>query len=106
MEVVGDVLVDDSVAGVCGTSWSVIVPATPNSWFNEEERRTVSTSCTAAESRLLRQHVCDLSLACPLQSVPANLLGDAPRDPSLRTFIPPLTAQNDGDHVASTGSVV
>jgi hypothetical protein len=99
VEVVGDVLVDNGVAGVYiqpnEASWSVLVPR--SRWPGSKLRgrgnamhrgleRTVATSCTTAQRRLLRQHVCDLSLSCSL-SAAISAFGVCSR-----TFISPLTA--------------
>lgn len=59
----------------------------------------MSTSCSTTQRRLLRQHIRDLSLSCP-QSVPAACFNSRP---SRRTFIAPLTAQDDRDHLVWTG---
>jgi hypothetical protein len=81
VEVVGDILVDDGVAGIYIQSkeagWSVLVRR--SRWpvklrdkgiaLHKGVERTVATSCTTTQGRLLRQHVCDLSLSCSVSAV-------------------------------------
>lgn len=62
VEVVGDVFVDDGVAGVC-LGKSRLTPAWISFAYRWWHELTVTTSGTSAESSLLRQHVCNLPLS-------------------------------------------
>jgi hypothetical protein len=82
VEVVGDVLVDNGVAGICiqlkKAGWSVTVAfgtarlktsIIRGRGHAKRFQRTVSAGRTAAKCRILRQHVCDLPLSCSFVSM-------------------------------------